>query len=365
MSLVRLTASGLRRTALCPAWVSLPHSEERHDDADAGTAEHATLEAATPEGERSEVALAFNVLTGEGRELPAQAHRAYPDLGPGWIYGTVDRLRVDPTRVVVTDWKTGGGAAAGHFSTQPIEENLQMEFGAVASCAAYGRSEAMLVIAYTASEETAERSMDALDLLAAESTLRNIYGRATAPNPQPVESTEACWRCPAAAACPLKRARALEVVESVRETSAGVVRAELPGMPTLDLTVESVAAGWTRLRQVREAVNAVLGEVERAYRGFAATTPVPLPNGKTLSEVEKSRESLDGSVVFRVLEQTHGREVALAAVELDATKASIERAVKPIAPKGKGAALVRETLERIRAEGGTTTKTTRSVEEHT
>jgi len=338
-----VSASSLAREEQCPASATLPHTQRIREDATAGTAAHAERERNEDRpGFRSEVPLAYYLIDGRARELPNQAHREYPRLGDGWICGTADTVGVEGGTPVVEDFKSGFG-----YLVEPVERNIQLGFYALAWATLNG-ADRCLVRVVTGDGVVTEHLHDSIGLMAMESRIRRVFERTHAQNPEVVEG-ERCWRCPAVAACPAKRDLALAL--------AG----EDPRLPTLELTPEAVAKGWERLKVLKS----LLGQIEGAYRGFASTTPVLLGNGKTLGEVEKSRESLDGSVVFRVLEQTHGREVALAAVELDATKASIERAVKPIAAKGKGAALVRETLERIRAEGGTTTKTTRSVEEHT
>ena len=342
---MRLTASGLERDEICSASASLPRSGTVHADATAGTEEHARLEAETPAGELAEVAYALNVLTGEARSLGKIAHRDYPTLGQEWIFGTADRIRVAADRVVITDHKTGGG---GRFNTTPARENLQLAFLALAAATAHGVQAAEVILSFPDGTDAA--TLDVIDLAAAYQRVRRIYDRCTAPTPAIVESDKGCRRCPAFARCPAKVSLALAF-------SGGLAPADLP---TLELTVPAVAKGWESLKRAKQ----VLGQVEAAYRGFAALEPVPLGNGKTLGEVEKSREEIDGRVAYDALVATLGVEVAEAACEMSTSKAAITRAIKPAAKKGEAAGMLRTALEAIQASDGIKTKRSRSVEEH-
>ncbi len=55
----------------------------------------------------TEKAVAVNWGTGEAKFLSIK-DRQYPDLGPGWFYGTMDLLCLSGDTVYVGDWKTGG-----------------------------------------------------------------------------------------------------------------------------------------------------------------------------------------------------------------------------------------------------------------
>ena len=131
-------------------------------------------------------------------------------------------------------------------------------------------------------------------------------------------------------------------------------------MPTLELTAPAVARGWEALKRAK----AVLGEVERIYRAFAAAEPVFLVSGKMLGEVTKTRESIDGAVALRVLTQLHGAEVAQAACEVETSKAAIKAALKPGAKRGTLEAMFRAALDAIGTADGISTKRSTSVEEH-
>lgn len=343
---LHVTASGLRRTELCPASAHLPRTERMHDDAEAGTEAHAVLEAEDPAN--SEIGVAYNVLTSEARLLPRDGHRNYPAFPDNWVYGTADRVRVEAERVVVVDHKTGYG-----FNVSAAKENLQLGFYALALTAVHGKDSARVEVRYTDGRVDAA-DLDRMDLDAIGSRIFAVVAAARASSkaeePRVVEGEVQCWRCPCVARCPAKVAMAVSL-------SVGI---EARRLPTLELTPAVVADGWAKLKAMKQ----VLGEVERAYRAFASTEPVLLANGKTLGPVEKRRESVDGEIAFGVLKETLGEDVARAACEMSTSKTAIGDAIKSIAKKGSAAGIVRETMTAIELAGGISSKTSTGVEEH-
>jgi len=344
---ISLSASNLWRREACPASAHLPRTSRIHADALAGTEEHARLEDETPAGERSEVAFVFNAETGEAREIGEKLGRNYPaSLGPEWIPGTTDLLRVEENRVVVTDHKTGHG-----YMVASAKSNLQLAHYALAAATVYGKSAARIEIRREgAPPDIAD--LDVLDLAAARERIRSVWRRvlkSSEGEPRVVEGDQ-CWRCEAFSRCPAKVNLALSL-------ASGEATKDLP---TLELTPPAVAVGWMKL----QAIKKVLSEVERVYRGFASSVDVALPNGKVLGEVTRSREELDARVVRQTLRELHGEEVADAAVEYDTSKAAIERALKPIAKRGQLAGMIRTALDAIQADNGISRKTSHVVEEH-
>ena len=344
MGTVRLTASGLARVEQCPASASLPHVGHLHADAAAGTEAHARFEAECPADEEAEVPLALNVLRGGAVPLERGDHRAYPVLpGDGWIYGTTDRLKVEPGKVTIRDYKSGHG-----YMVERASGNVQLQFYAVAAALAYGKDAATVeVVTEGRKPDVAEMGLIELDL--ALKRIKRIWQRATAPSPEVVEGP-LCWRCPAYARCPAKVTLALAL-------AGGLEGRELP---TLELTHDAVAKGWVRLKQIK----AVLGAVEAAYRGYAAETPVPLGGGRTLGAVEKERETVDGRVALAVLTDLIGPDLALGAVDLEASKASVQRAMKTADASRGLSGRVANALDAIRAEGGVGVKRSSNVEEY-
>ena len=108
-------------------------------------------------------------------------------------------------------------------------------------------------------------------------------------------------------------------------------------------------------------------KVWAAIYAFAKAQPIDLGGGKKFGEHEgKPRETLNGSVVYGILLESWGADVALQATTLSATKKDLDDALRPIArASGKPlAALRREVLARIRDEGGSEIKRTMTVGEY-
>lgn len=336
---LNMSASSLSRNEKCPASASLPRVRVLHADAENGTEEHAQLEAETPEGERAEVAYVWNVLRSEVRFVGVGLARNYGELQEGDIPGTLDNERVEPGRVVVTDHKTGFG-----YMVAPVAVNLQLAHNAVCSTAFHGKSAALVQINRTSREKPEEAELDAIGLGAARKRLANIWHAANAEKPA-VVAGDHCWRCECIQSCPAHVGMALAFTEG-----------KWPDLlPSDGLTVEKVAQGWEHLRTAKK----VLGLVEKTYRAFASSWPVPLSNGKVLGETTSEQDVLDGQISLQVLRGLHGDKVAEAAIELSLTKASIERALAPIAPPRGKAKLVRDSLSAIETAGGV--KTVRKV----
>lgn len=347
---VHLTISGLARAELCPASASLPQNETLRDDSDAGTEAHAqdAAEESRP-GARREVAVRLNVLTGTAAEL-AVTGRAYPPPAHGSIDGTADAVWLESERVVVEDLKTGPGYRFTPLYA-PAARNIQLGGYAVAFSLAHGKDAAQVRVREPGRADDVH-DMDALDLAAMQERIRRVYERAHAPEPELVEGSH-CWRCPAYSRCPAKLALGLAV--------AGNPQSLLADVPTLELTDEAVARGRRAVKRVKQ----LLGEVERVYAGYAASHPVPMGDGRVYGEHVVEREELDGAIAYDSLEAQFGPEVAKAAATFEVTKASIERALKPVAAKA-GVALaptVRGALEAMRVVGGVTKKRTVRVEE--
>jgi len=342
---MRLTASSLWRAEKCPASASLPAYGRISADSERGRDEHAKLEAAPPPGGIPEVALVYNLRSGQAREVGRGADVEFPPPEHGDLRARIDLLTLEPEYLRVTDYKSGHG-----FNVAPPVENLQLAAGAIAACAVYDRQRAVVEIQRTDGEGEPQRAaLDELDLAAARERIRRIFDAAVAEKPRVVEGDH-CWRCPCYSSCPPKLNLALAV-------ATGKLPDELP---VLELTRESLAAGWPKLKAFKK----LLGEVERIYRGYAWSEPVPLGNGKWLGQVSKPEDEIDGPTAMKVLRELHGVEVAATAVEIATSKAGVERGIALVAPKGKKAALVRAALDQIAAAGGITRKFRTSVEEY-
>lgn len=340
------TASGLSRAERCPASATLPRFGKHRESAERGRTLHAVKEMEQPEG--AEIGLALNVLTGEAMDLGHIAGREYPPLEPGWLAGTTDRITIEPDRVIIRDYKSGFG-----FGVAPPAENLQLAFYAVAAARAHGRPAARVEIEYLDRDgRVVGADLDALDLAAAFARIRAVYDAACRPDPV-VVTGDHCAMCPCIARCPAHVALALTVAQGVLPTD----------LPVLELTSAAIASGWPKVKAFKK----LLGEVERAYRAYAAMEPVPLGSGRWLGQVSKPEDEIDGAVAMKVLRELHGSrgaEVAATAVEFSTSKAAIERGIALVAPRGQKAKMVRAALDHIAAEGGITRRFKTSIEEY-
>jgi hypothetical protein len=129
-----------------------------------------------------------------------------------------------------------------------------------------------------------------------------------------------------------------------------------------ELTPERASQAWQRLKVVEE----VVGRVREALYAYAREQPIQLPGGTVVGLVQTQRRALDGRVAFRVLRDRFGSDIAEAAVELEASQASIERALRVVSEQSgaKLAGLKRQVMAALDQEGGISLKTSTSIREH-
>lgn len=222
MTQARLTASALWRAEPCPASVVLPAERREYKDAKDGTRIHADHEAAPPPGAAAEVAFAYNVLSGEAREVGRSIGRNYGQLAREEIPGTTDRMYVMDDHVLVEDLKSGNGYAeqlAGVFDKP--EDNAQLQHNSLCAALVYDKPLALTQVIYLKTGEVKDAKFDAFDFAAIRIRLRAIWERSTQAaalldmGAEPpslvglglVNEGPHCWRCTAEKACPLKSKR--------------------------------------------------------------------------------------------------------------------------------------------------------------
>ena len=208
------SASATERLLACPQSERLPHTDTRNQWAQLGDARHVkrqrVVEAGgTPEGlppdllpfdVRCEVAFAYNVATGEAREITLDGHRKYPVLGPFWLFGTSDVVGTDSDTVVIVDWK-------GWERNTRARDNGQLHTLAVMACAALQKSRALVVLAYGEGDEITwvDRAyLEASQLAEHAAKLRDMYAAAS----KTLNPGRYCRYCPAFAHCPEQQAAA-------------------------------------------------------------------------------------------------------------------------------------------------------------
>lgn len=382
------TFSSLGRVAACPASAALPAVHEVSVDAVRGTARHMYLSLVPQMGEgaaidlvpaehraacevidleglpldptvyQQEVALAYDVATGEARLLGHALGRTYPDRSPTELSGTVDVLGVYPDHVHVADYK-----GEHDDSLAPARTNLQLLAGAVAAARLYGRERAVVELIHIRDDGTwwSDRAeLEELDLAAGRAELAQLAGavrsaeRAVAAGNTPaVTRGDHCRWCPAFRECPSTLALARRLALASQGPNP---ENELAELVRGALTPDLAPVALERLRLLKKVVEVVEGEL----KAWARVTPIPMPNGKVYGPT--TRESIRGAVATGVLLRLHGAEVAQAATvmpEPKVTKSSIEAALDQVAAARKAAgvkttkkALLAEVMAELRAGGG-------------
>jgi len=357
-----LTASKLELGMLCPSAFALPHSDVRvmGSDPERGRQEHADDEAAIQTGDvpedlesrwpgytwQAEVKVFYDLANDVGKIVGHGKDRDYKDMGPFVVWGTADAIGISPDRreVAVVDRK-------GFNEQTPAHRNPQVSILALAVTRALGLHAADVAIAprIGAMDVARLESLD-LDAFAAEAKQALIEvarAKDSHANGWPLKFTEGrhCTYCPAFAGCPAKQATAL------------MLRGE-PAM-RLDLANDNDA---TDAYEFAQKVRMLLKRLDAAVYARAAERPIPLTDGRMLGTVPKlSNEKLDGDVVWKVVADRHGRDIADTAVVRSATKTRLKEALQ-FAGVDSVAKAERELLEAVRAAGGATRKETTAVE---
>lgn len=316
-----ITASSFARAQACTASQVLPRVYEPPSDAaERGTVVHRYLQdvategrdaalAAAPEDWRAElarldvsalphsqgyaveVALAWEVATGVGREIGrnVEGRGVYTGIdGATHVAGTADLVGLTPEAVVVLDVKTG-------WAWLPAPSvSAQLRGLAVMAAAAYGRSQA--VVGFVRIRGTTPvivtETADAVALADAADELRVMHGRAAkmqwaARKPEvrlDVAIGEHCRYCPALRACPAHTS-----LMAVAETPAQVDALE---------------------RQAK------LARAQLDAR--AAQTLVPLPDGRVYGPRVKERRKVVSARALPVLRERHPGLDVEALVEVSA-----------------------------------------------
>jgi hypothetical protein len=358
--------------------MALPHVFSTSSAAERGTAIHAYLEAVQngvdpetalenvpedwrpvcaaielerlPRGLAAEVAFAYDLEHDAGRELGRGLERSYEGLSAWELAGTADVVGVAADAVYVGDAKTGW------TEPTPAERNGQLLFLALAAARAYEKPSAVVEIIRVKETGAIWRDraeLDEFDLDCFADELAALRPRIHAAQAQAAEQGEPdvalgphCRYCPAFTSCPAQRSLVMRLASG----------AEFDAWEALKpLSPAAAGQAWERLKVIEPLVRRVKESVLAARAEYGE---LPLPSGKFLREViEPGNEQLDGRVVFAVIRDRLGPTVADDAVEIAASKASIDRALKKAAAAGDikprtGAKWGRDLLADIRDRGG-------------
>lgn len=398
------TFSMLDRIVACPTSEALPATprpaEDDDDDAPRGNSRHEYLRALTDQESKPlanvpsvhhemceameiydleeihwpyecEEAVAINLDTLEVRRLGHNIHRVYPDLGPGWIYGTVDAWRfqlLQGTRVR----STHAVAIVDHKgcrdpSLAPAATSLQLRFALLCALIITGGTEGEVshrhwrddgtswldgphVVTLFELLEDVRRVSAALTLTGQASAL---LARGLVPDVNPGRW---CRYCPAILAC--SETRKTWTALTAPPGPGGVVPAQADLMAMIRRDPAGARAAYEEAKRRIGEVGSQIAIYAQEVGGF------DLGGGKRYGPHPVEDKKWDAGIAFAALTETHGSEAACAGVEMKATAASIERGLKaakakisdPVKAKAfKVATHLRAMLSEIEARGGRTT----------
>lgn len=388
------SGSQLERIAHCGGSVALPHAEHEEVSSDRGRALHKYLEAIPTVGAESaidlvpdewrasaraldltglddrlqlaaEVALAYNVETDTARELARGAGRHYVGVTSVEVPMCLDVIGLDLgtelRRGLVVDWKTGWGGGR-----KSVAKHWQLYAGALALARAFqlDQVEVQLIhVSENAKPYVQRRVLELFDLDMFAAELAEVVQRAAGIRaaaaagvvPSGLVIGAWCTHCPARNWCPARTS----LIRCAADELDDVTRIR-------PLTPAMVASAWHRVRAVERLVESVKSAIYAAAR----EQPVRLRVDDDGTEhwlgtvIDEGREELDGAVVHKVLTELHGADAANAAVTYETSKTAIEAALKPLAARGKFAAMNRDTLAAIRTAGGAKKTPRASVKEY-
>lgn len=393
------TASGSERVVECPGSQALPRVESEGPGAGHGQVLHgflagcasvgrdAALEAAPQEHRealslvrtdglpidparfRAEVAFAFDLDTGRGRELGQHLGRDYSAATASELPGTVDVIAVEQGRVIVGDYKGGWG------DVPPAAKNMQLRHLALAAARTHGLVRATVSIIRVRPDrepfyDEAEYGAYELDeteflLQQARDRVRVQIAKRAAGEVVDVHSGSWCRYCPARPHCPAF----LNVIRAMA-TAPGDLEQEIRSK----ITPELAANARRHLKFAKRA----LALVEDALDDLAREQPIDMGGGVVYGLSEGTEKSYDARAVFEVLRAGYGDEAAKAGVDFEASGASIERGIKAwrdaqvaTTPAAKPPQMAREvrkviaTLLKLEPTPGITERPTFTLKEHT
>lgn len=389
-----------RRVDACLASEFLPHSDLLTPYSEKGTVVHAFLEACAKVGREAalravpaefrsacevidlgrlppldpascavEVAFAYDVDAGTSRETGRGISReqARALCGPREMPGIVDYLALSPTAVVVIDWKTGWA------NVDRAAANWQICSYGLAAARALGRDQAIVGIIRVLDNGSVWwdlATLDALDLDAAESQIRQLNARLAAAEaaylahgtlPRLVEGDH-CRYCPALMHCHAK----FDFVSALIPHGEHPPTALLKLVP--EMTAEVAADLWPKLAIAKGIVERLIENV----KAVARQRPVLLANGKVLAEVDEIKKPINAEKAIPLLEAKFGREfvAAVTQTKVTITKESLrevlrERVLPTIEEKKlrKISYLERDVLKELAAGGALNPVTYKKVEE--
>ena len=276
-----------------------------------------------------ELAVVIDLETGTAREAGRGIDRAYGPLRRSEIACTIDVARwegMPAGRGYVGDYKTG-------FSTQqPARDHWQLRVEALALALLFDLQvvDAALIQVqangYPTEDAVTWTRMDLeffmMELrVMADETLPLLREGLAVGITLDTRAGEHCRYCPAYKACPTK----------VGLMMAAVQKPDAVEMKFRNLMDADVQQAYKFARAVHELGGRLMSEVSN----WARERPITLQDGTVYGEDESEVRTLNGTDAYSVVAEVLGSEYADMAVHIEATQASIKRAVE--AAKGANA----------------------------
>lgn len=303
------------------------------------------LPASEPDAYAFEVSFAFNVDTGESREIGRGLSRseAAALCGPREMHGTVDVVGLTEDSVIVPDYKTGPRPLP------PPAELRQLRVYGLMAARAYkkGRAKAGFIRVPDGMDPWSKYfEMDEFSLANTELEINEMLAkveeaRAVLASGRVPTTTEGdhCRYCPALASCPSKMNLVRQFAASPESLEAMLTKA----------TDAQLALAYERANSLEK----IIERVKEAIRSKARQMPIDMGDGQVLGEVHEDVLIIDRSM--GVLAEKFGMRVAEAATERDPkiSKASVERALKEyvLQPGMKITHLVKGVINDLREAG--------------
>jgi hypothetical protein len=299
---------------------------EEEDDATRAILELIPVESLGLQDVAAEVAFAFNLLTGEARELGRGMEREYGTVGPHEIVGTIDRVGfIGQDGLAIADYK--GRAHAKHPT-----KDAQFLTATLAGVRVYRRDWAEIeVIRLIDDEPRREKgTVDVVDLDLHELKLKTWHEKVlenretlarTGQLPKATVDSH-CTYCPSFRYCPAQGSLARAVLLGEDEEVAGVVKV---GKAYL------TEANAGRIRQLVSQGRKLLDLLDEASKDFSRQTPFPLNDGSGrwygVNPDSETRQFVDGKKAAEALKTLFG-EHAMAAATVEVSWEGINRATR-------------------------------------
>lgn len=364
-----ITFSALPRAFACRLSTVLPRVDQPSEDARAGTVRHRFFQVISeqlqagkdldtaraialeeaPEDQRqgleaipvetlglsdtaAEVAVAFDVATGEARELGRGIERRYAEAAEAQgqplreteLVGTLDRLGfIGASTLRVCDFK-------GRSHRRLPSEDAQLLAGALAASRIYGRPNVELEIArvidgevYATREQIDILEVDTFETRVAALRTRIEQDRAAfvAGDVPEAEVSDHCSFCPSMRYCPAQFALARAVLGEDSDEIRAIVKVGKAYM-TPQIAVQ--------LHGQIDRAEKILEILKEARREFARASPYQLPDGRWygVPPESKEREILPGPAAAEVLGELFGAEAARAGTKVEVTLGGVEAAAR-------------------------------------